>query len=108
MYNLRQCDILCHSDCTHTFNLQFQRMRHSDCTHTFNVQFQTMRHAEAYLAGRYYLYEFDENLEIVNIPRQIMPYAIVEFKTKPEEGSKDFSRPTQPVMRSISDLPTTK
>ena len=67
-----------------------------------------MRHADAYFSGRYYLYEFDENLEIVPIPRQIMPYAIVEFRTKAEEGAKDSNQPMRPVMRSISDLPTTK
>ena len=39
-------------------------------------QFQTMRHAEAFFAGRYYLYEFDHNLELVNIPRQVSIFVI--------------------------------
>lgn len=70
-------------------------------------QFHTMRHADAYISGRYYVYEFDDNLEIIAIPRQVCPYAIVEFRTKPDENQKEFSR-NQPLMRSISDLPTTK
>ena len=48
-------------------------------------QFQSMRHPEAHVAARYFVYEFDDNLEIVQVPRQILPYAIVEFKTKSDE-----------------------
>ncbi|XP_063677657.1 uncharacterized protein LOC134813721 [Bolinopsis microptera] len=69
-------------------------------------QFHTMRYADAYISGRYYVYEFDDNLEIVGIPRQVVPYAIVEFRTKPDENQKE--RNHQPVMRSISELPSSK
>ena len=67
------------------------------------LQLQSMKYIDAYTASRYYLYEYDDNLEIVNIPRQILPYAIVEFKVK-SDGSKDARHPVpRPVPHSTRE-----